>query len=165
MTLVLDPGRVVFGRLFRGTDGSTRNETGPAPGVVDTIGIKSLPGRTHEVWRSGRGWMTIPMMLPGGRYIQPFVDPPLGAVAVEERVSGLRLVRMPTDANGSTMYLAPELDYYPVKVTRPCDGGTGSGCGLFLSDIVIGEQPPDLFELGVGEPVPAQREPDQRGRR
>jgi hypothetical protein len=163
---VLAPGKVAFGKLIRAADGSTRNDTGPAPAVGDTVGIKSVPGRTHQVWRSGGGWLSIPMMtLPGGKLIQPPTEPPLGAVAVEERVAGLRLVKMPTDPNGVTMYLAPELDYDAVRITMPCNGGQGTGCGLFLSDIEIGEQPPELFDLGVGEPVRVAREPGEPGGR
>jgi hypothetical protein len=152
MVRVFRQGQSAVGKLYRSADGSTRNETGPAPGRVDSIGISNVPDRLYYIWRPEGGWESRPLDLPGGRYLQPPEGAPTGATPTSERLEGMVLIKMPTNHQGITHYLVAELGYFPpVKSIMPCNDGQGSGCGLWLSDIEIGEQPADLFRPPTGE--------------
>ena len=165
MIRIFRAGESVVGKLYRASDGSTRNETGPAPGRVNIIGIKNMSERLYYIWRPESGWESRPLDLPGGRYIQPREGAPAGGIRLEETLDGLSLIKMPIDEQGITEYLAPELNYYTVRASMPCNDGQGSGCGLWLVDVKVGEQPAHLFVLPSGEAAAARTEPSrtQRG--
>lgn len=145
ITRVVEPGRKVVGRLYRASDGSTRNETGPSVSQVNVIGIKNLSDRVYYLWSPKTGWETRPLDAPAGFPLPPQPAAPHGAKRVREQIEGFDLVKAPTDANGATDYLAPALNYFPVKTLMPCNKGQKATCGLWLSDIKIDEQPRELF--------------------
>lgn len=61
---IISPGATVYGTFTRGLDGSTRKDTGPAPGTVVVADIKNIArGRTY-LYHSARGWVEHPMRLP-----------------------------------------------------------------------------------------------------
>jgi hypothetical protein len=151
-TDVFNPEQVLVSRIYRSRDGSTRTESGASLDNVDTITIKNMTEKTFYKWVKDGGWTSHPMQLPGGRYVPPTTTAPQGAEDAGE-VEGLGVLKMRTDRGGSTQYLSPQLSYYPVKATVPCKDASATGCGWWLSNIVVGEQPPELFRPPSGEAV------------
>lgn len=144
---IWNPGRVVVGRMYRASDGSLRNETGPSLDRIDVIAINSVADRVLYLWRPDSGWESRPLGLLDGKYLQPS-PATLQGITVDEWLDGLGVIELPGDSSGVTKYQAPELNYFVVKMLMPCNDGSHAGCGLWLSDIRIGEQPPELFVPG-----------------
>jgi hypothetical protein len=157
---VFDPDRVMVGTFHRAADGSTRAETGPSIGDVTAIAIKNMPEKTFYVWLPKNGWESHPMELPPGGYVQPPPDTEINEAAkrVVEQIQGLAVIKARTDARGITEFQAPRLNLFAVKTEIPCDNG-GTGCGLWYTDILIDEQPRELFRPPAGEPIVKRAEP------
>jgi hypothetical protein len=117
--IVVDPGKVIVGRLYRAADGSTRNETGPSLDEINVIGIKNLPERVYYLWNPRSGWETRPLDWPSALTPPRPTEAPPGATPLADQIEGFELVRAPTDPNGVTDFLAPRLDYFAVKSIRP----------------------------------------------
>ena len=59
----------------------------------------------------------------------------------------------PPQPSGLVRYVAPHLNYFAVKFVEPCANPGATGCGFWMSDIQIGEQPEELFKPPFGDQV------------
>src|SRR6478736_9953975 len=57
-------GTVFVGRQYRSSNGSTRNETGPVDGGINSIAINNVAQTTFYRWTPQEGWTSQPMTLP-----------------------------------------------------------------------------------------------------
>jgi hypothetical protein len=158
-TRVFNPERVFIGTFYRASDGSTRSETGPPTGSVTSIAIKNMAEKLFYLWQPGRGWESHPMQLPWGKYIHPVPEGTFSDRPIAEQIEGVDLIAMPPQSSGLVRYLAPQLNYFAVKILEPCTTPGATGCGFWLSDIRIGEQPTELFRPPPGAQVVRRSEP------
>ena len=99
----------------------------------------------------GSAWEARPMELPGGKYVQPIPDDAFSDKPIVEQLEGMDIIAMPPQPSGVVRYLARQLNYFAVKIVEPCSNANASGCGFSLSNIQIGEQPPELFRPAAGD--------------
>jgi hypothetical protein len=158
-TRVFNPGNVFIGTFCRASDGSTRSETGPPTGEITTIAIKNMAEKLFYFWQPRSGWESRPMELPGGKYIHPVPDGTFSNRPIVEQIEGMDLIAMPPQPSGLVRYLAPQLNYFAVKTLERCTKPGATGCGFWMSNIHIGEQPPVLFRPPDGEQVVRRAEP------
>jgi hypothetical protein len=152
----LEPGKAtdVVGKLYRGSDGSRRLESGPPKNRQAVISINNFTfQRTFGYGEAFGGWFEFPQrtssIAPSSRIPKFRLDNQkyFEHAAV---VAGLEVIRY-TDPAGNVLLLAPSLNGEAV-LTQRVDGTREE-----LSDIVIGEQDPTLFELPPGtvlKPLP-----------
>lgn len=153
-----EKGTVWVGRFYRASDGSTRSETGRSLDSIDTVGIKNIEGRTFYLWSKSRGsWTAQPMDLPpwGWQPRPRHLSPRMGAVA--QKVEGFDLM---LSINKQRMvYESPQLNFFPLVAVEPCAVATATACGVWHSNIVLGEQPPSYFLPQAGASLEWLSEP------
>lgn len=159
-TRVFNPGNVFTGTFYRSSDGSTRSETGLQTGEIDTIFIKNMAEKLSYFWQPRSGWESHPMELPWGKYIHPRPDGAFSDRLIVEQIDGMDLIAMPAQGpSGLVTYLAPQLNYFEAKILHACANPEATGCGFWMSDISIGEQPPELFRPPDGVQLVRRSEP------
>jgi hypothetical protein len=159
ITQVFDPGNVFVGTLYRASDGSTRSETGRSRGEITIISIKNMAEKLFYQWHVNTGWESHPMDLPGGKYIQPRPNGAFADRPIVDQIDGLGVIAMPPQSSGVVQYLAPQLNYFAVRTVERCSTSQEMGCGFQLSEIRVGDQPPDLFKPPAAEQVEIRSEP------
>ena len=131
------------GRFYRGSDGSTRLETGPSLDEVTTVQIMNTSLASEWVWSPERGW--------SAGWSSGFVTftglpglEPLDEISED----GLELVVKKTETE--LWVVAPELNDFPM-VMAVC--WSPDDCMMTrYSDIELGEQPMELFDVSGASP-------------
>jgi hypothetical protein len=158
-THVDDRGPTVVGTFYQGSDGSTRSETGPSLAEINIIGIKNISEGVFYLWHPSEGWESHPMDLPSSGWRPPLRRTLNGRTTmVSDQIESFSLVKT-TDRRGVIMYEAPQLNFFPLRVTTPCRNPLTTGCGTWLSHISVGEQPTEYFKPPTGEQVVPRSEP------
>lgn len=107
------PGEVVVGRVYRWSDGSERNDTGPEGGPIKVISIRNHSTNWFYVWREDKGWHRRPLGVSLTRPLKRihrvgersyFEDAP--------PIEGLKILR--SVKGKKTRLLAPDLNMYAV---------------------------------------------------
>ena len=88
-TTVFPTGNVFVGVFYRSADGSTRSETCPANGEVNSIAINNMAEKTHYRWAASGGWESHPMDLPMGKDIPPISDGTFSDRPIAEQLEGM----------------------------------------------------------------------------
>lgn len=141
---VFESGRVMVGRYYRASDGSSRFESGPSFDEITAIGINNVPRRTHYRWTSQTGCTEQPMELPPGGWRPPRRRISAAETILRNSIEGFDVVK--TERGDLTMLEAPQLNWLVLlEVIRNC-GGSGADCRRRYSEIRLGEQRPELFE-------------------
>jgi hypothetical protein len=132
---------VVLGRFHRGSDGSTRAETGQ--GDKMRIAVRNRTRVAGYAWSRQTGWIDMPMTLgPHGARPAPWSTANL--IPIGDLYEGLRIVRLNVPNGRSFRLMAPDLNMFAVRSFFCSERGQ---CELIeFHDIRIGEQPPELFE-------------------
>jgi hypothetical protein len=126
----------VTGRVYRRSDGSERNETGPAGGPIKVISIRNHEVGAFFVWTEEKGWRRHPLGSPAMTRPPRFASRP-GQYEVVAPSDGLRMLR--TTRGQSLAVLSPDLNMYTVRREDP------DGRRVELHGIQIGEPAADLF--------------------
>jgi len=114
---ILSPGATVYGTFTQGPDGSTRKETGPAPGNVVVVDIKNIArGRTYR-YHSANGWVEHPMRLPS-EYVPRVFAPHLLQNAQPVKYEALDAFTL-TSPDARVDIIVPALDNFVVDRILP----------------------------------------------
>jgi hypothetical protein len=73
------------------------------------------------------------------------------------QIEGCEVIKL-TDPNDITMYQAPQLNLFSLRVAM-CKEGGPPDCGITMSEVSIGEPPFEYFKPPVGERVIRRSEP------
>jgi hypothetical protein len=139
--IVSDMGQKLVGRVYRARDGSSRTDTGLSMDKMTVSGIKNIPQAKFYLL-SRDGWTVQPMELPPTGWV-PTSFPARLVTRLAERVENFEVVRGETEREVSLF--APALNLYPIAQTfKKCAPGVVD-CGTRLTNIVMGDQPADLF--------------------
>lgn len=145
----LEPGKAtnVIGRLYRGSDGSRRLESGPPERRQAVISINNFTTSENYFYSASLGgWMVLPF--PAGENVRL---PPKLAVdnekmfLHEDKIEGYDVLRAVDQAQ--IRLIAPALNGEPLVRQRV------DGTREVLSQITLGEQSPSLFEPPPGSVV------------
>jgi len=121
------------GRFYRGADGSTRKETGPTGGSVDTIVIKNL--RRGEEYTCRRTCVSRPL-------VNAMTTPPRmrkslpGLLKLETPIEGFEAYRW---QSGVLSTVIPALNFFAVEMNS-------AAVTEAYSKIRVGQQAAELFE-------------------
>ena len=151
-------GRTYVGRFYRSADGSTRSETG-RPGLpVDTIGIKNISERKLYLWSRGLDrWTAQPMLLPSEEWRPTPRRKKSGIDIGLEPIAGFQVMRSRKGVRD--IFEAPYLNLFPLVVIEPCTGSVGPACGIWHTNVVVGEQPSQYFRTPEGAYIEELDEP------
>jgi hypothetical protein len=156
---VNENGEVRVGRFYRASDGSTRSESGLEAGVMNIIGIKNISEGLFYLWKPTTGWESRPMDVPSTGW-KPRISKTVAPTnLVTDRVDGFALIKSPMDRRGATTYEAPELNFMPLRVATRCQVIGLDECGVWLTEIIVGEQLPEYFKPPIGTSVARRSEP------
>jgi len=158
-TNVHGSGPTVVGKFYRASDGSIRSESGPSFADVNIIGIENVSERTFYWWHASRGWESHPMDLPPSGW-QPLRKRSFNVLndLTTDRIEGFDVMGT-TDRHHITTYEAPQLNFFRLRTVVPCPDSMQTGCGIWLSEISIAEQPSEYFRPPLGERIVQRSEP------
>jgi hypothetical protein len=127
-----DPAGRVEGKFYRGADGSTRKETGPVGGPIDTIVIVNLArGEQHTCRKTCVSKsITQPKTPPRMRKSLP------GLTKLETAVEGFEAYLW---QSGVVSTVIPALNFFAVEMNS-------ARISEKYSNVRVGEQSPDLFQ-------------------
>lgn len=145
------PG-IVVGTLYRRSDGSERNDTGPAGGTTQVISIRNHRTRGFYTWTATRGWRRHPLgfeLTTPPKRIRKSGDAELYQPSAA--IEGFEVLRTAAP-DGSEAFVAPELNLYPLVLKTP-------GRTVELHDIRRVEPSDDLFLPPAGVQVVEMQNP------
>jgi hypothetical protein len=139
--------KIVYGRFYRSSDGSTRLETGPQPLEPLVIHIKNAKQHLMWVFRGGRWYMSpfsmgpLPPQMSTRTGLQPYPNKLALRPGQNNSVtsnSGFEAYRSVT-RNGTLALMVPELNFFPVLRQRL------DGRRELYASILLQEPDPALF--------------------
>jgi hypothetical protein len=145
----IGPRGVTVGKFYRGSDGSTRNDSGPEDNPSRIVSISNVSLITHYEGIDGT-WKSYPMKLPAGDYRPGLrsLTRTHGLEASTLKILGFTVYRLES-TGGVVRYQAPDLNFFAL-VTEFQD--TRQEC----SDVVIRDQPAAVFMPPPGVVVEPQ---------
>ncbi len=138
-------GATYIGRAYQHRDGSVRHEDGRSGQPLNSIFIKSHEQSMSYHWTPDGGWRGWGLTLPPEALHQP------QSWMLNERIrlrpeplQGYQVI-VTSSRSGWESYRAPALNFYELAKRVPCRFDAKAICGMWLSNITVAEQPPELF--------------------